>query len=244
MGQYQGTFKRYEKKYLVNEIKYRQLYQYLMDKMAVDNYGETDICSVYFDTSTHLLIRNSLDKPVYKEKLRLRSYGAPVEGDTVYVELKKKYKGIVYKRRVKMELRDAEQYLYYHKPMEEPSQIVREIDWFLQFYGNIEPSMYISYRRTAMYGLEDPQLRITFDRDILWREQELWLEYGIWGAPMLQQGERLMEIKIPGAMPLWLCHILNDMDIYPVSFSKYGRGYEQAMLIPNYELKKGEILYA
>jgi hypothetical protein len=244
MGSYQGTFERYEKKYLVSEIKYRQLYQCLMDRMAADDYGETEICNVYFDTPTHLLIRNSLEKPVYKEKLRLRSYGTPSEGDMVYVELKKKYKGTVYKRRVKMELNDAEQYLYYRKPVEQPSQIVREIDWFFRFYGNIEPSMYLSCHRIAMFGLEDPQLRVTFDRDILWREQELWLEYGVWGNSLLQPGERLMEIKIPEVMPLWLSHILDKLELYPVSFSKYGRGYEQSLQSSDYESKKGEIRYA
>ncbi|MGF7144277.1 hypothetical protein HNQ56_002708 [Anaerotaenia torta] len=244
MGQYQGTFQRYEEKYLVSEIKYRLLRQCLKDRMAVDEYGETAICNIYFDTPTHLLIRNSLEKPAYKEKLRLRSYGIPGEGDKVFVELKKKYKGIVYKRRVKLELSQAEQYLYYQKPMEQPSQIMKEIDWFMRFYKEIEPSMYISYQRTAMYGMEDSRLRITFDRDILWREQELWLEYGIWGNPLLQQGERLMEIKLPYAMPLWLSRILDQLELYPVSFSKYGNGYRRSLEMLNHKIEKGEILYA
>ncbi len=244
MGQYQGTFQRYEEKYLVSEIKYRLLRQCLKDRMAVDEYGETAICNIYFDTPTHLLIRNSLEKPAYKEKLRLRSYGIPGEDDKVFVELKKKYKGIVYKRRVKLELSQAEQYLYYQKPMEQPSQIMKEIGWFMRFYKEIEPSMYISYQRTAMYGMEDSRLRITFDRDILWREQELWLEYGIWGNPLLQQGERLMEIKLPYAMPLWLSRILDQLELYPVSFSKYGNGYRRSLEMLNHKIEKGEILYA
>jgi hypothetical protein len=244
LGQFEGFFKRYEKKYLLNEIKYDQLLQSLKDKLEIDAYGDTSICNIYFDTPQHLLIRNSLEKPVYKEKLRLRSYGTPTEGDMVYVELKKKYKGIVYKRRVKLELSEAEQYLYYRRPLDHPSQIEKEIDWFLRFYQDIEPSMYISYRRIAMYGTEDPQLRITFDTEIQWRDTDLWLEYGSWGNQLLQDNERLMEIKIPGAMPIWLAHILDEMEIYPISFSKYGKGYQQSLQMTHIEKNKGEILYA
>ncbi len=244
MGLAEGIFKRYEKKYLISGLKYCLLREYLKDMMTIDEYGEADICNIYFDTSNHLLIRNSLEKPVYKEKLRLRSYGTPKEGDTVYVELKKKYKGIVYKRRVKMEISAAEQYLYYNKPIEKPTQIIKEIDWFMKFYENIKPSMYISYQRIAMYGTENPELRITFDRNILWRDRDLWLEYGSWGSPLLEEDERLMEIKIPGAMPVWLSHILNDLEIYPVSFSKYGKGYQESLQQTYYETRKGDILYA
>jgi hypothetical protein len=212
--------------------------------MIVDEYGEADICNIYFDTPSHLLIRNSLEKPVYKEKLRLRSYGTPQEGDKVYIELKKKYKGIVYKRRVKLELSEAEQYLYYNRPMEQPTQITKEIDWFLHFYQNTTPAMYISYQRIAMYGKETPELRVTFDRNILWRDTDLWLEYGSWGNQLLEEEERLMEIKIPGAMPIWLSHILDELEIYPVSFSKYGKGYQESLQTRNHEIKKGDILYA
>lgn len=244
MGQLEGTFKRYEKKYLINELKYRQLRQRLKDKLIVDDYGETTICNIYFDTPNHLLIRNSLEKPVYKEKLRLRSYGTPSEGDKVFVELKKKYKGIVYKRRVKMELTEAEQYLYYNKPMDNPTQITKEIDWFMNFYKNVEPAMYISYNRIAMYGTDDPDLRVTFDQDILWRDKELWLEFGSGGNSLLEEGQQLMEIKMPGAMPIWLSHILDELQIFPVSFSKYGRGYEQSLQTKNSDIRKGVILYA
>lgn len=238
MGQQEGTFQRYEKKYLVDENKYKKLCKCLEDRFEVDEYGESTICNIYFDTTNHLLIRNSIEQPVYKEKLRLRSYGTPEEGDPAYVELKKKYKGIVYKRRVKMELTDAEQYLYYHKPVVQSSQITREIDWFLQFYKEIEPAMYISYQRTALYGLEQRSLRITFDRNIMWRDTKLWLEYGSFGYPLLKDGERLMEIKIPNAMPLWLAQTLNDLEIYPVSFSKYGRGYLASLTMKDQEIEQ------
>lgn len=241
---YQDTFKRYEVKYLLNENKYKLLRYYLQDKMQVDKYGKIMICNIYFDTPDHRLIRTSLEKPVYKEKLRLRSYGTPTEGATVFVELKKKYKGIVYKRREKMELTEAYNYLYENQPSTMSSQITKEIDWFLKSYSGILPAMYITYQRTAMYGVEDPALRVTFDSNILWREEDLLLSSGAWGNPILEEGQRLMEIKIPGAMPLWLSHILDDLQIYPVSFSKYGRGYQMAEQQKKKDSEKGERKYA
>jgi SPX domain protein involved in polyphosphate accumulation len=244
MNQFQGTFKRYEKKYLLNEKKYKILKQKLQEKLTIDHFGKTTICNIYFDTPDHLLIRTSMEKPLYKEKLRLRSYGTPQTADPVFVEIKKKYKGIVYKRREKMDLLTARQYLYEQVPINPTTQIMKEINWFLQFYQDLEPAMYISYSRIAMYGMDDPDLRITFDSDILWREEDLSLESGSWGNPILQDGFRLMEVKIPGTMPLWLSHLLNELEIYPVSFSKYGNGYEQSVQMKKIDKNKGEIKYA
>lgn len=244
MSGFQGTFRRYEKKYLLNEIQYKLLRQRLQGYLDVDQYGKITICNIYFDTPNHLLIRTSMDKPVYKEKLRLRSYGIPMENDKVFIELKKKYKGVVYKRREKLDLASAERYLYDLVPLPYQSQITKEIDWFIQFYKEIKPAMYISYDRVAMYGVEEQDIRITFDSNILWRNEDLWLEGGIWGNPLLDKGARLMEIKIPGVMPVWLVHILDDLKIYPASFSKYGRGYEESLKITNRESRNGEIKYA
>ena len=244
MSGYQDTFKRYEMKYRLDEIKYRQLRQRLQDKLMVDSFGKTSICNIYYDTPDHRLIKNSLEKPIYKEKLRLRSYGTPCEGDMVFIELKKKYKGIVYKRRVKMELFEAECYLEEKEAPQRQTQITKEIDWFMNSYDNLIPAMYIAYNRIAMYGIEDPALRITFDSNILWRVEELGLGYGMWGNPILEEGQRLMEIKIPGTMPLWLAHILDELKIYPTSFSKYGRGYLGSLEVQKNKKTKGEKIYA
>ena len=227
MNQYQDVFERYEKKYLLDKEQYEQFLHRISGDMTVDCYGKTNICNIYFDTPDYRLIRTSLEKPVYKEKLRMRSYGVPKDSDRVFIELKKKYKGIVYKRRVDMELREAKNYLYQKKPAKQTSQIVKEIDWFLSYYKEISPEMYISYERIALYGNENPNLRVTFDTNILWRQDMLNLDSGIWGKSLLESGQRLLEIKIPGAMPMWLADCLDELKIYPVSFSKYGRAYEQ-----------------
>ena len=226
MDDFQMTFKRYEIKYLLDEKTYLELRKRLEGKMVVDQYGEKTVCNIYFDTPDSRLIRTSLEKPVYKEKLRLRSYGTPERNSTVFVELKKKYKGVVYKRREDMVLSEAEAYLYQGWKPGFSSQVLREIDWFLKYYGQITPAMYISYERIAMNEVKDSGLRVTFDTNILWRKEELNLKEGSWGNPILEPGQRLMEIKIAGAMPLWLGEILDKLYIYPVSFSKYGRAYQ------------------
>lgn len=225
----QDVFQRYEKKYLLSESQYRQIRRRLEGWIVPDQYGKSTVCNIYFDTSDHRLIRRSLEKPVYKEKLRLRSYGVPSADDTVFVELKKKYKNVVYKRRAELSLRDAAAYLYDRRPAPVSTQILREIDWFLDFYSSLKPAMAISYERTALAGVENPSLRITFDKNILWRNDRLFLEEGIGGSDLLKPGQRLMELKIPGAMPLWLADILDEAAAFPSSYSKYGTAYRQMM---------------
>lgn len=231
MSGYQMTFERFEIKYLLNPVQNRELKKRLEGKLITDRYGKSTICNIYFDTPDSRLIRESLEKPVYKEKLRLRSYGLPKEGQAVFLELKKKYKGIVYKRRESMSLTEAEEYLFRRRRPGRDSQVLHEIDWFLDYYKTVVPAMYISYDRVAMYGAEDEELRVTFDGNILWRDENLNLDMGSWGKPLLEPGSCLMEIKIAGAMPLWLGTILDELKIYPASFSKYGQAYVKQTLM-------------
>lgn len=244
---YKCTFERYEVKYVLNRDQYKQLREKLQDKFEAEQYGKSTICNIYFDTPSHFLIRTSLEKPVYKEKLRIRSYGMPKPEDTVFIELKKKYKGVVYKRRETMELKGAERYLYQGESAGKTTQITKEIDWFLTMHQALAPSMYISYDRIAMYGKEDPELRITFDSNLVWRKEKLSLTDGIWGTPILEPGQRLMEIKILGAMPVWLANLLTELAIYPSSFSKYGKGYLKSEEFKKYQVdqkQKGDEKYA
>lgn len=226
MNKDQGVFKRYEKKYLLDEKQYVMLRQRLKELMEVDQYGKTTICNIYFDTPDYYLIRKSIEKPIYKEKLRLRSYGVPKGDSKAFIELKKKYEGIVYKRRVSMTLKEAADYLYDKKQLRNQSQITEEIDWFMDYYKGIEPAMYIAYNRIALYNRKNKDLRVTFDSNIIWREEDLDLTKGFWGESLLEPNQRLMEIKIPGAMPVWLAKELDTLKIYPSSYSKYGNGYK------------------
>lgn len=221
----QDVFKRYEKKYMITMEQYHELIGRMMQKMSPDQYGKHTICNIYFDTPGYGIIRSSLEKPVYKEKIRLRSYGLPQEDDTVYIELKKKYDGVVYKRRVPMRLGDARKYLYYGIKPESEGQIFREIDYAVQFYRP-KPAVYLAYERIAFFGKEDPELRVTFDMNIRARDYDLDLSKGSHGIRLLDNHQMLMEVKIPGAMPVWMSHLFAKLGIYPVSYSKYGTYYQ------------------
>ncbi|MBR0430514.1 MAG: polyphosphate polymerase domain-containing protein [Lachnospiraceae bacterium] len=220
------VFKRIETKYLLNDIQYQALLERIRHKARVDEYGESTILNIYFDTPDYRLIRTSLEKPKYKEKLRLRSYGVPTEDSKAFIEIKKKYDGVVYKRRMTASYQESLDYLCFGKNIHKKSQISKEVDYFLDYYQGIRPAMAISYDRIAMIGTEDPELRITFDTNIRWRTDHLDLRYGNKGENILLPGQHLMEIKIAGAMDLELAAILSKLHIYPTSFSKYGRGYQ------------------
>lgn len=223
---YQNTFKRYELKYLLTSRQKAAVLNAMQDYMQGDQYQRSTICNIYYDTPDFILIRRSLEKPVYKEKLRMRSYGIAQPDSSVFVELKKKYKSVVYKRRTSMTQAQAERYLCQGCPPKKSSQIHREIDYFCEFYNNLQPAVFLSYEREAFSGIYEKDLRITFDENILWRREQLSLCSGIYGTPILSPGTTLMEIKTAGAMPLWLTKTLTEHEIYKTSFSKYGKAYE------------------
>lgn len=225
----QNVFKRYEIKYVIHENQRQALENAMAEYMQPDAYGKSSICNIYFDTPDKLLIRRSLEKPIYKEKLRVRSYGVAQEQQQVFVELKKKYKQVVYKRRVAMAEWEARQYLQQGAVLGPHTQILKEIDYFKSFYPGIQPAVFLSYDRSAFYSKDDPDFRMTFDENILWRDSDLSLTNGIYGQPLLKKGSVLLEVKTASALPLWLVHFFNDNRIYKASFSKYGKAYE-AML--------------
>ena len=220
------VFERHEKKYRLSEAQYLALRERLEGYMQPDQYGRHTICSLYFDTPDFLLIRRSLSKPKYKEKLRLRSYGLPGPDTTVYLELKKKLAGVTYKRRVALPYAEAQGYLLRGEVPGQSGQILREIDWFRDFYKP-EPRVLLFYERIALYGVEDPELRVTFDTDSRWRMERFDLSEGDEGRMLLAPGERLMEIKVASALPFWLARMLSELKIYPTSFSKYGNVYRE-----------------
>ena len=221
----QFCFRRIEKKYFISPAQMEALLGEMRRHMTADRYGEYAIGNIYCDTENYRLIRASLEKPAYKEKLRLRSYGVPTTEDKIFVELKKKCGGIVYKRRVTAPLPQAAHFLRTDTAPAEWGQIGQELQWFQRFYETV-PRMFIGYDRTAWAGTEEPELRITFDRNIRWRTDRLTLDAGNDGKLLLPEDQILMEVKIPGACPLWLCRSLSALRIYPTSFSKYGACYK------------------
>lgn len=222
----QNVFKRYEVKYILTRKQYLELRTLMTDYMKGDEFGRSTICNLYYDTPDFLLIRRSLEKPLYKEKLRLRSYGVATKDSTTFAEIKKKMKGIVYKRRISLKEPVAMSFLS-GGPDPLDNQISHEISYFLKRYPNLQPRVFLSYNREAFYGIEDDNFRMTFDDNILWRDYDLSLTKGVYGHSILQNGEVLAEIKTIGAFPLWLVHFLSKNQIRKVSFSKYGRTYQQ-----------------
>lgn len=227
---YQSTFKRYELKYLMKSNQKKELLQAMQPYMKLDRFGRTTIRNIYFDTDTYRLIRRSLEKPVYKEKLRIRSYKTVASDDPVFVELKKKYKSVVYKRRLILPESAAEVCFRKGLPLPVQSQIADEIEYFRSFYNELHQKVFLSYEREAYfcsYNRNQGDFRVTFDENILYRDYELSLRNEAYGTPLLKEDETLMEIKTAGGMPLWMSRELNRLGIFRISFSKYGAAYQE-----------------
>lgn len=227
------VFNRVEKKYIINDYSYHILNEKLNDYMVEDRFciGNKfySISNIYFDTWDDELIRCSIDRPLYKEKLRLRSYGIPTLEDKVFLEIKKKFKGVVNKRRTVLQLSEAYDFLLENQsPMPNSyinEQVLNELKYFMKLYKPV-PKVYLAYDRKALFGKEDGELRITFDTNIRTRRERLRLELGDDGEELLKKGTWLMEIKTVGSMPMWLSEMLTELKIYGCSFSKYGTEYK------------------
>ena len=237
----QTIFKRYELKFRLRRSQYQALLPLLRLHMKEDEHGRSAIQSLYFDTPSFLLARRSLEHPRYKEKLRLRSYGLAKPDSTVFIELKKKYAGVTYKRRAELTWAEAHRWLYRGEEVLD-TQISREIDYCLSHYEDLRPRVMLTYRREAWYGKEDHEFRVTFDEDIRWRTQRLNLASDLSGSPLIGEDEVLMEVKVANAIPQWLVRFLSANHIYKTSFSKYGSAY-RCLMEENY-FGKGAARYA
>lgn len=227
---YQNVFERYELKYFLTQAQKKALFQKIENRMKLDQYGRTTIRNIYYDTDSFRLIRDSLDHPVYKEKLRVRSYQRADSGDMVFVEIKKKFEDVVYKRRVAIPKTAAESWIDQRKEIPFKSQITSEIDYFLGFYEGIEAKAFLSYEREAYSDGKDPEFRLTLDENILARDEDLDLGSDIWGVPLLPMGMTLMEVKIQGAMPMWMAEFLSENNITKATYSKYGAYYKEHLM--------------
>lgn len=224
----QMTFKRYELKYMLTRGQVKLLKAAMQGHMALDRFGHSAICNVYLDTDTFRLARRSIEKPLYKEKLRVRAYDRAADGDAVFVELKKKFESVVYKRRLTLPHRAAMDALENGRPLPADGQIAREIAAFREFYGvTLRPAMFLSYEREAYFPTDGADFRLTLDENILWRTDQIDLGAGCWGSPLLRPDEVLMELKTPGGIPLWMTRFLTENGIRKISYSKYGNAYRQ-----------------
>ena len=253
MENYQAVFKRKEIKYLLSSEEQNALLPILEAHMEPDAFAHSSISNLYYDTPDFRMVRRSLEKPMYKEKLRLRSYGTPENTSTVFPEIKKKAMGIVYKRRISLPYQEAVSFLSGQQIASTDTcdgttqqiastdmcdgttrQILHELDWMLASYENLSPRVFLSYERDSYKGISDPSLRLTLDQDILFRTDRLDLREGAFGEAILLPDQTLMEVKISNAAPLWLAQALSEIGIFPVSFSKYGRAYERICRDPRW----------
>lgn len=232
------VFSRVEHKYIIDTDTYRNVREQLKNYMYEDGFstdgGFYTICNIYYDTDTDELIRKSIEKPVYKEKLRLRSYGRAEPDTKVFLEIKKKFKGVVNKRRTVLSLREAYDFTETYKQPEYKSymnkQVMDELEYFMNFYRPV-PKVFLAYDRAALFCKDNPELRITFDSNIRARRDNLRLDADAKGESLVDKGMWIMEIKVINSYPLWLVDILNSNNLFKSSFSKYGTEYIKHKLI-------------
>ena len=219
-----SVMKRYELKYYLSKDQLDYFINKINNHMKVDKYGVTSIASIYFDTPDFRLINKSMEKPNYKEKLRLRSYGLANENSPTFLEIKRKCEGIVYKRRISLLESEVEELLY-SKESRKRDQISREIEAFLENYQNLEPKYLIIYDRVAYYQ-DNSDLRITIDMNPRYRTNDLNLHTSMEGISLLDDGGAILEVKVQHSIPLWLTAILSEGKIYQTSFSKVGTAHK------------------
>lgn len=235
----QMIFQRYEFKYRMTFPQYHAVLDAMAPHMVPDEYSHSSIRNLYLDTPEFRLIRRSLEQPVYKEKIRVRSYGRAGDQDPVFVELKKKYASVVYKRRIAIPQEQARACLDGRQPWPD-SQIGAELSYTMEFYQTLRPTVFLSYERDAYHGILDPEFRVTFDTDIRFRQEALTLDSDTWGIPILEPGQVLMELKVAGGMPIWMARVLSQQGVFKTSFSKYGTAYQTILRTG----KRGEQKYA
>ena len=224
---YKSVFRRYELKYLLFKEQKEIILNAISPYMQLDSYGHTTIRNIYFDTDSYQLIRRSIEKPAYKEKLRIRSYSKATPETEVFVELKKKYDHVVYKRRIALPERVAMDWVCGKIPSPIDTQISREIDYFKSHYTGLRPSVFLSYERDAYFERDGGDFRLTFDQNILVRDHDLSLCSDAGGRSVMDPDLTMMELKCSGALPLWMVEVLSRERIYKTSFSKYGVAYQK-----------------
>lgn len=223
------VMKRYEMKYIMSPEQTAYFKESVKDHMKIDKFGLTSIASLYYDTPNYRLIRTSIEKPAFKEKIRLRSYGIATDTSPVFLELKRKAYGIVYKRRVQSTIPLVKKFFDCEGDICAGGQINKEITTFRDYYQTLVPACMIIYDRIA-YFQPDGDLRLTIDHNPRYRYEDLDLRVSMDGNSLLKDGYTILEVKVQQAVPLWLSSILTKGKIYKGSFSKYGEAYRQQLL--------------
>ena len=226
-----AVMKRYELKYHLSKEQVAYFTKEVLSHMKIDKYGLTTISSLYYDTPSYQLINRSLEKPQYKEKVRLRSYGLAKEDSPVFLEIKRKNGQIVYKRRIVATEDKVDRFMNKDEELDH-NQIARELEAFKQQYKILEPKYLIIYDRIAYYQ-DNSDVRITLDMNPRYRTDDLNLHTSNEGISLLGEGEAILEVKVQHSVPLWLAEILTKGKIYQTSFSKVGTAHRWEMMKRN-----------
>jgi len=230
-----ATFKRYEKKYMITKEKLDEIMPTLLEHMELDPFciggNEYRIYSIYYDTDNHDVIRQNSSKPVYKEKMRIRSYYDRKDpDDKVFMEIKIKSEGVGNKRRIEIKIKEIEPFVNDGVLPETKdylsTQVAKELQYFLKM-NKVHPALYVQYDRLALFGKEDKNFRMTFDRNLRTRRSHFVLGESEADEFLLPDNTYIMEIKILGAMPLWLSKLLSEYELYSHGFSKYGARFKK-----------------
>ncbi len=226
----QNVFKRYEIKYMLTEAQANLVMAAMEPYMKLDHFGKSTIRNLYYDTDDFMLARHSIAKPEFKEKLRVRSYEQTTDESKIFVELKRKYDGVVYKRRTECANAEALKWLAGQDSDMKGLQVGKEISYFVDYYKTLRPAVFLSYDREAFKMREHGNdFRVTFDRNVIYRDYDMSLNSEVYGTQILKPGMVLMELKCPGGIPMWMVRTLSKLKIYKTSFSKYGTAYQDMM---------------
>ena len=236
-----SVMKRYELKYRLSSYQLKQFQEKILEYMKIDKYGLTSIISLYYDTPSFTLINRSIEKPKYKEKIRLRSYGLANANTKVFLEIKRKNEGIVYKRRITLKEDEADAFINGNLELK-GTQISRELEAFKENHRRLEAKYLIIYDRIAYYQ-DDSDLRITVDKNPRYRVSDLNLHTSTNGISLLEENEAILEVKVQHSVPYWLAKILSELKIYQTSFSKVGTAHKLTMSKILNEKAKGDYKY-
>ena len=224
-------FERMEKKYILSYKQYKTIEEIVEQRLSKDKHGDSTILNIYFDSDNYDLISHSITHPIYKDKVRIRSYNIPTLDSLVFLEIKRKYNKITSKRRINMKLEECYKCINNINLLENKDQMSNEIAYYFKKY-KLNPKMFISYKRKA-YNNADGRLRITFDNNIIARNNDLEIEKGPYGKNILDEDKYIMEIKTLNSIPIWMANILSELEIKPCNFSKYGEAYKELILKQN-----------
>lgn len=237
----QKHFKRVETKYILTQKQEQAFLADLAQHMEADDFAQSSISNVYFDNPDFQMVADSLAKKHGKEKIRMRLYDLqPTASSQAFLEIKKKVEGIGFKYRLTSNPVSVTNYVL--TGLADASivddKVTEELHQLRQRYGTLQPKLVIAYDRQSYKGLDDKNVRLTIDRNLIYRDDRLSAYADRSGHALLPADQVIMEVKVAGDQPAWLQELLVKHGLEKASFSKYGQAYKlnQARLAARKEI--------